>query len=213
MQSFPKPLSTTEEQEYLERLKTGDPQARDCLIQRNLRLVAYIAKKYQSLEVDMEDLISIGTIGLIKGIDSFDETKKIRLATYASRCIENEILMFVRSSKKSSRDVYLYDTIGTDKEGGEISLIDVMEYEDEDVVERVTKERYIDKLAGYMEQVLGDREREILVLRFGLNGGDEMTQKEVGEMFGISRSYVSRIEKRALEKLRKKYQQEYGEVL
>ena len=196
MQSFPQPPSAKEEKEYLRRCRAGDKEARNALIERNLRLVAYIAKKYAALDKDMEDLISIGTIGLIKAVDSFDESKKIRLASYASRCIENELLMNFRARKKTARDVYLYDSIGSDKEGNEISLIDIIEYEDE----------YLQKLKGFMNEVLTEREKEILTLRYGLDGQGERTQKEVARLYGISRSYVSRIEKKALMKLNKCYQ-------
>lgn len=208
MQSFPKPLSAKEEKECLKRCREGDRQARDCLIERNLRLVAYIAKKYTMGDKDMDDLISIGTIGLIKGIDSFDESKNIRLATYAARCVENELLMFMRSSRKSAKDVYLYDSIGSDKEGNEINLMDIIEYEDEDVVERVTRQGYISRLDGYVQEVLTEREQEILRMRYGLDGGEEKTQREIAAKYGISRSYVSRIEKKALEKLKRCYEEE-----
>lgn len=208
MQSFPKPLSAKEEKECLKRCREGDRQARDCLIERNLRLVAYIAKKYTMGDKDMDDLISIGTIGLIKGIDSFDESKNIRLATYAARCVENELLMFMRSSRKSAKDVYLYDSIGSDKEGNEINLMDIIEYEDEDVVERVTRQGYISRLDGYVQEVLTEREQEILRMRYGLDGGEEKTQREIAAIYGISRSYVSRIEKKALEKLKRCYEEE-----
>lgn len=206
MQSFPKPLSAKEEQTYLERCKEGDRQARDCLIERNLRLVAYIAKKYQSTDRDMEDLISIGTIGLIKGIDSFDASKNIRLATYSARCVENEILMYLRANRKTRNDVYLYDSIGSDKEGNEINLIDILEYEDEDVVEKVARQGYLAKLERYIRDSLTKREWEILQMRYGLGGEEEKTQREIAVMYGISRSYVSRIEKKALAKLRKCYE-------
>lgn len=205
MQSFPQPLSAKEEQEYLRRCKEGDKHARDCLIERNLRLVAYIARKYNNGEKDMEDLISIGTIGLIKGIDSFNEKKGIRLATYCARCVENEILMFMRSLKKSARDVYLYDSIGADKEGNEISLMDVIEYEDEDVAERLTREGNISQLSRYIDEALTPREQDIIRMRYGLSGEAERTQREIAQMYGISRSYVSRIEKKALGKLKKCY--------
>jgi RNA polymerase sporulation-specific sigma factor len=155
---------------------------------------------------DMDDLISIGTIGLIKGIDTFDDTKNIRLATYAARCIDNELLMMLRSEKKSAKDVHLYDSIGSDKEGNEISLMDVIEYTDEDVVERVTKEEHIAKLEEYLRRALSPREQEIIRMRYGLNGREEKTQREIAQLYGISRSYVSRIEKKALEKLRKCYE-------
>ena len=206
MQSFPQPPSAKEEREYLKRCRAGDKDARNSLIERNLRLVAYIAKKYASMDRDMEDLISIGTIGLIKAVDSFDESKGIRLASYASRCVENELLMNFRARKKTARDVYLYDTIGSDKEGNEISLIDIIEYEDEDIPERLTREQHLRKLKGFMNEVLTKREREILGLRYGLDGQREWTQREVAQRYGISRSYVSRIEKKALLKLNQCYQ-------
>ena len=168
MQSFPQPPSAKEEKEYLKKCKEGDWQARNQLIERNMRLVAYIAKKYQQSGVEMEDLISIGTIGLIKGVDSFREDKKIRLATYCARCVENEILMYLRSVKKTARDVYLFDTIGSDKEGNEINLFDVLEYEEEDIADRLTRKEHIGKLEQYMEQTLTPREKEILCLRYGI---------------------------------------------
>ncbi len=205
MRAFPKPLSAKEEKECLARCLAGDKKAREKLIERNLRLVAYIAKKYNTADKDLEDLISIGTIGLIKGIDSFDKSKNIRLATYAARCIDNELLMMLRSEKKTAKDVYLYDSIGKDKEGNEINLIDVIEYHDEDVVERVMREEYISKLADGIEKVLSEREKEIIYLRYGLCGRKETTQREIAKKYKISRSYVSRIEKKALVKLRKFY--------
>lgn len=205
MQSFPQPPSAKEEREYLRRCQAGDKEARNMLIERNLRLVAYIARKYCSMERDMDDLISIGTIGLIKAVDSFDESKGIRLASYASRCIENELLMHMRATKKTARDVYLYDSIGSDKEGNEISLMDIIEYEDEDVTERLTREQHLQSLGGFMEESLTDREKEIICLRYGLDGKGERAQREVAQRFHISRSYVSRIEKKALGKLKKCY--------
>lgn len=206
MQSFPKPLSAKEEKECIKKCRAGDLEARNCLIEKNLRLVAYIARKYNMGDKDMDDLISIGTIGLIKGIDTFDDTKNIRLATYAARCIDNELLMMLRSEKKTSKDVYLYDSIGSDKEGNEINLLDVIEYTDEDVVEKVTLEENTSKLDEFIEKVLTPREKEIIRMRYGLKGKQEKTQREIAALYGISRSYVSRIEKRALEKLRKCYE-------
>lgn len=206
MQSFPKPLTAKEEKECLARCRSGDEEARNLLIEKNLRLVAYIARKYNVGDKDMDDLISIGTIGLIKGIDTFDESKNIRLATYAARCIDNELLMMLRAEKKTAKDVYLYDTIGSDKEGNEINLIDVIEHHDEDVVERVTTEGRIARLQEFMKKVLSKREREILCMRYGLDGNKEKTQREIAAMYHISRSYVSRIEKKALLKLRKCYE-------
>ena len=207
MQSFPQPPSAKEEKEYLKKCKEGDWQARNQLIERNMRLVAYIAKKYQQSGVEMEDLISIGTIGLIKGVDSFREDKKIRLATYCARCVENEILMYLRSVKKTARDVYLFDTIGSDKEGNEINLFDVLEYEEEDIADRLTRKEHIGKLEQYMEQTLTPREKEILCLRYGIQA-EQKTQREIAEIYQISRSYVSRIEKKALKKLRDRYEDE-----
>lgn len=205
MQAFPKPLSAKEEREYLQKCRTGDKVARDILIEHNLRLVAYIVKKYQTPERDTDDLLSIGTIGLIKAVDTFNADKNIRLATYASRCIENELLMVFRSSKKQMKDVYLYEPIGSDKEGNEISLIDIIEYVDEDVAERMEMEENIEKLYRYVDVALTDREREIILMRYGLCGKQEKTQREIAGMYGISRSYVSRIEKKALGKLKNCY--------
>ena len=207
MQSFPKPLSAKEEKECIARCRQGDQKARQCLIEKNLRLVAYIAKKYNVGDKDMDDLISIGTIGLIKGIDTFDETKNIRLATYAARCIDNELLMMLRAEKKKAKDVYLYDSIGSDKEGNEINLFDIIEYKDEDVVERLMVNERVGRLGKIMEETLSGREKTILIMRYGLDGKKEKTQREIAKLYGISRSYVSRIEKRALGKLRKKYEE------
>lgn len=186
----------------MEKCRKGDTEARNILIERNLRLVAHIAKKYGSAERDMEDLISIGTIGLIKAVDSFDIDKEIRLATYASRCIDNELLMFMRSSKKQSKEVYLYEPIGKDKEGNLLSLLDILEAEELDIVEGLDLEEKVKELYYYVNQVLSGREKQIIRFRYGLGGGEEVTQREIAKVFGISRSYVSRIEKKALEKLR-----------
>ena len=205
MQSFPQPPSAKEEKEYLKKCKEGDWQARNQLIERNMRLVAYIAKKYQQSGVEMEDLISIGTIGLIKGVDSFREDKKIRLATYCARCVENEILMYLRSVKKTARDVYLFDTIGSDKEGNEINLFDVLEYEEEDIADRLTRKEHIGKLEQYMEQTLTPREKEILCRRYGIQAKEQKTQREIAEIYQISRSYVSRMEKQARMTVRDRY--------
>lgn len=207
MKTFPKPLSTKEEQEYLQRWFEGDSEAREVLIERNLRLVAHIAKKYDSAEKDIEDIISVGTIGLIKGIDSFKVDKNIRLATYASRCIENEILMLFRSEKKLFREVYIQEAIGTDNSGNEISLIDVIESEDIDVTDKIELDDNIFKLFEYIDKALTEREKEIITLRYGIKGGKEVTQREIAKQYGISRSYVSRIEKRALEKLRRCFEE------
>ena len=209
METFSAPLSASEERRYLSLLQEGDEQqkklARDTLIVRNLRLVAHIAKKYQNVDEDMEDLISIGTIGLIKAIESFDSSKG-KLSTYASRCIDNELLMLLRFKKKTSREISLYDPIGTDKEGNEISLLDVTGSEQSDVLTKVEDAQHLEKLPSLIEERLNDRERLIIVLRYGLLSGEEMTQRSIGKKLGISRSYVSRIEKRALEKLREGYE-------
>lgn len=208
MKSFPKPLSTKEEQEYLRACKKGDRQARDILIERNLRLVAHIVKKYSNPDKDTEDLISVGTIGLIKAIDTFNPEKGIRLATYASCCIENELLMLFRSEKKLAKDIYMSESIGADKEGNEISLLDILESENVDVIEKMTLCENVQKLYIYMKQVLTEREQEIIIMRYGLFRDQELTQREIATKYGISRSYVSRIEKRALSKLRSRYEQE-----
>ena len=208
MKTFQKPLSAEEEAAYIHVLKDGSPQeakeAKDILVIRNMRLVAHIAKKYQNAEEDMEDLISIGTIGLIKAVDPFDAGKG-RLATYACRCIENELLMMFRSRKKTSREVSLFESIGMDKEGNEINLLDVMEGQQTDVVEQMTLLDNIRQMYFFMDKILTKREKEILVLRYGILSGREMTQNEIGRKMGISRSYVSRIEKKALLKLKNEF--------
>ena len=199
--SFPKPLSAAEEREWLDRYAKGDPEARNGLIERNLRLVAHIIKKYYTQNGDQEDLISIGTIGLIKGISSFDPSKGARLATYAARCIENEILMYFRGQKKLQGEVSLSDSIESDKEGNALQLMDVVGVDDtmlEDIHDRDSAL----KLRQLVQECLTQRESEIIRLRYGLGGTVPLTQREVAVSFGISRSYVSRIEKRALEKLR-----------
>jgi RNA polymerase sporulation-specific sigma factor len=209
LKTFSQPLSAKDEAVYLGRLKTGSErergEAKGILVERNLRLVAHIAKKYQNVDEDMEDLISIGTIGLIKAIDSFDAGKG-KLSTYASRCIDNELLMLLRAKKKTSREVSLYEPIGTDREGNEISLLDVIEQDQVDVIDRMEVEDKLQRLKGLITDRLSDREREIILMRYGLLSGQEITQREIGHRLGISRSYVSRIEKRALEKLREGYE-------
>lgn len=210
MKTFQKPLTAEEEAQYIQMLQQGSiekaKEAREILIERNLRLVAHIAKKYQNVDEDMEDLISIGTIGLIKAVASFDSGKG-KLSTYASRCIDNELLMLLRSKKKISKEVSLHEPIGTDREGNEISLLDIIESEQVDVIERMELGGNIRKL-GKALRTLDEREREIIYLRYGLATGKEVTQREIGEMLSISRSYVSRIEKRALQKLRRLFEQE-----
>ncbi len=209
MKTFSQPLSAKDEAVYLRRLKTGSErerwEAKGILVERNLRLVAHIAKKYQNVDEDMEDLISIGTIGLIKAIDSFDAGKG-KLSTYASRCIDNELLMLLRAKKKTSREVSLYEPIGTDREGNEISLLDVIEQDQVDVIDRMEVEDKLHRLKGLITDRLSDREQEIILMRYGLLSGQEITQREIGHRLGISRSYVSRIEKRALEKLKEGYE-------
>lgn len=199
--SFPKPLTAEEEQHYLTLSAQGDLEARNILIERNLRLVAHIMKKYYAQAADQEDLISIGTIGLIKGITTFDASKGARLATYAARCVENEILMYFRSQKKSSQDVSLSDYIETGTDGAALALMDVIS-DDEDLLEQVSNRQDLRKLCKAVDEVLTDQERQVVVARYGLGGGTPLRQREVAKLTGISRSYVSRIEKRALEKLR-----------
>ncbi len=210
MKTFQKPLTAEEEARYIQMLQKGSSEkakeAREILIERNLRLVAHIAKKYQNVDEEMEDLISIGTIGLIKAVSSFDSGKG-KLSTYASRCIDNELLMLLRSKKKTSKEVSLYEPIGTDKEGNEINLLDIIESEQIDVIDRMELAGNLKRL-GRIMQNLEEREKEIIFLRYGLVTGKEITQREIGEMLGISRSYVSRIEKRALGKLRKEFEKE-----
>lgn len=208
LKTFQKPLTSAEEAEYIRLLQEGSEEearlAKAILIERNLRLVAYIAKKYQNVEDDMEDLISIGCIGLIKAIDTFDAVKG-KLATYACRCIDNELLMLLRSKKKTSREVSLFEPIGQDKEGNEIHLVDVIEQQQVDIVERMELSNNIKKLFVLLDECLDEREKEIIILRYGLNGASEVTQNEIGTRLGISRSYVSRIEKKALKKLRDRF--------
>ncbi|MBO7739306.1 MAG: RNA polymerase sporulation sigma factor SigK [Oscillospiraceae bacterium] len=200
--SFPRPLKPAEEQEYLERwISAGDIEARNKLIEHNLRLVAHIMKKYYTQNADQDDLISIGTIGLIKGVSTYRPDKGVRLATYASRCIENEILMFFRASRKSAGDLSLSDTIETDGDGNNLSLMDILCTEDDMLDDLSARESYT-QLRSCVRTALTPREAEIITLRYGLSGGQPQPQREVAKKFGISRSYVSRIEKRALEKLK-----------
>lgn len=203
--SFPKPLSAAEEREWLQRYSQGDPEARNVLVERNLRLVAHIIKKYYTQNADQEDLISIGTIGLIKAISSFDPTKGARLATYAARCIENEILMYFRSQKKIQGEVSLSDSIEMDKEGNSLQLIDVIGVDDTMLDDLHDRDNAI-RLHQLIQEKLTAREAEIIRLRYGLGGTIPLTQREIASSFGISRSYVSRIEKHALEKLRAELQ-------
>ncbi|MDT3428449.1 RNA polymerase sporulation-specific sigma factor [Paenibacillus forsythiae] len=199
--AFPQPLTEEEESRYLGMMAEGDARARNLLIEHNLRLVAHIVKKFDNTGEDMEDLISIGTIGLIKAIESYRPNKGTKLATFAARCIENEILMHLRSLKKTRKDVSLHDPIGTDKEGNEITLIDILGSDTDDVIKEVDLKIEKSKIYRNLD-ILDDREKEVVVGRFGLDtGGEERTQREIAKELGISRSYVSRIEKRALMKL------------
>ena len=200
--SFPKPLTAQEEQFYLKRSAAGDIEARNILIERNLRLVAHIMKKYYAQSADQEDLISIGTIGLIKGITTFDCSKGARLATYAARCVENEILMYFRSHKKTAQDVSLSDYIETGADGAALSFMDVVAQE-EDLSEQIATKQMAGQLEEAMEVCLTEQEKQVLTMRYGLQGVTPGRQREVANRVGVSRSYVSRIEKRALEKLRK----------
>lgn len=202
MKSFPQPLSLKEETYYIQKYTEGDLEAKHILIERNLRLVAHVLKKYQHLDEDMEDLLSIGTIGLIKAVVTFNPDKGNRLATYAARCIENEILMLLRSKKKTAKDISLYEPIGTDREGNEIQLFDIIESVEETTYQKMVLKEDIAALYSQLEKVLTSRERLVLKLRYGLYNEEEYTQREIAARLGISRSYVSRIEKSAIEKLR-----------
>ena len=205
MKTFLSPLTMEQESECLKKMKNGDLEARNELIERNMRLVAHVAKKYQSPEDEMEDLISIGTIGLIKAVETYKEDYGSRLVTYAARCIDNELLMHFRAKKKTSKEVSLYEPIGTDKEGNQIQLLDVVVSEDEDVVELLEQDRKVRRLNEIIPQTLSGRELFIIINRYGLYGKKTMTQREIARKLGISRSYVSRIEKRAIEKLRQAF--------
>ncbi|EGO61891.1 RNA polymerase sporulation sigma factor SigK [Acetonema longum] len=205
--TFPLPLSEKEEQVYLERLKNGDEMAKNILVERNLRLVAHIVKKFDNSGEEIDDLISIGTIGLIKAINTYDQGKKTRLATYAARCIENEILMHFRSTRRIRSEVSLYDPIGVDKEGNEITLIDVLGTAPDVVVEAVESQCEQERLSKQISQ-LSDREKWVLEMRFGWPDSSKKTQRDIAKLLGISRSYVSRIEKKAVAKLSKSFSQE-----
>ena len=207
--SFPKPLSQKEERLYLEQMKNGDSEAKNKLIEHNLRLVAHIIKKYYGTKCEQDDLVSIGTIGLIKAINTFDPDKKIRLSSYASRCIENEILMHLRAVKKTERDISLNETIDTDKDGNPLTLMDIMAVDD-NILDELSVKLNAQKLGGYINDELTEREKTIIVLRYGLNGREPMTQKNVAKRLGISRSYVSRLETKALKQLRKRFEGKRG---
>ena len=200
--SFPSPLSAQEERECIERMLEGDMEARNKLIEHNLRLVAHIVKKYYTQTSDQDDLISIGTIGLIKGVTTYRPDKGVRLATYASRCVENEILMHFRGLRKSAGDISLSDSIDMDGDGNSLSLMDIISENGEDMLESITNDDICMRLRGYIDSVLTRREADIIIMRYGLDGKKPRTQRETADICGISRSYVSRIEKKALEKLR-----------
>ena len=202
MQSFPQPLSAAQEASYLRQYQNGDMHARDILIERNLRLVAHIVKKYIHSGKETDELISIGIIGLVKAVNTYNFDKGSRLATYAARCIDNELLMLMRGDKKRSREISLYDPIGTDKEGNEITLLSIIEHNNEDVVEQLARKQSLQKLSKIISEVLTPREYFVVIRRYGLFGHSESTQRELASQLNISRSYVSRIEKKALEKLR-----------
>lgn len=203
MKTFLVPLSPEEEKDCLSRLKSGEPGARDELILHNMRLVAHVAKKYAGSKEEPEDLISIGTIGLMKAVESFRADYGSRFATYAIRCIDNELLMYFRSRRKLRSEVSLFEPIGTDKEGNQIELVDVLEYQEKNVAEELFKREQIRRIRDNMEKVLEEREAFIIKKRYGLDGEEEWTQRRIAAALGISRSYVSRIEKRGLDKLRK----------
>jgi len=202
--SFPKPLSEKQEREYLQKMHGGDINARNKLVEHNLRLVAHIIKKYYGVQTEQDDLVSIGTIGLIKAIDTFKPDKNIRLSSYASRCIENEILMHFRSAKKTAQDISLNETIDTDKDGNPLTLMDIMAVDD-NILDELDKKLNSRKLGQFIREELTGRERQIIIMRYGLGGREPMTQKKVAAVMNISRSYVSRIETKALKKLKKRY--------
>lgn len=204
--SFPKPLSKKEETQQLERLKNGDPLAREILIEHNLRLVVHIVKKYYTITNEQDDLVSIGTIGLIKAIDTFDADKNIKLSSYASRCIENEVLMYFRNQKKTSMNISLDESIDTDKDGNPLTLMDILSTED-NILDELDLKINSEKARSYLKE-LSPREKKIIILRYGLDGNNPMTQREVAQLLNISRSYVSRIEKKALRELNSKFQSE-----
>ena len=208
---FPEPLSSEEEEKYLRLYEEGDEKAKKVLIERNLRLVAHIAKKYNMSSIDQEDIISIGTIGLIKAVNSYNMDKGVRLATYAARCIENEILMHLRSTKKISQEISINEALGQDKEGNEITFIDVIESDNKCIEDEIDLKMKVKKLYKKIEEVLQDREKMIIELRFGLNGKETKTQNQIAKELGISRSYVSRIETKAINKLSKEMKNLYDE--
>lgn len=204
MKTFPKPLTAGEEKNCLERCKEGDQEARNILIERNMRLVAHVAKKYQNTEYEMEDLLSVGTIGLIKAVNTFHADRGSRLATYAAKCIENEILMLLRASKKYAREVSLFEPIGVDKDGEAVTLVDVIEMDNKEMLDDLILSQEVMDLYEAYESCLKDQEKEVIGMRYGLFGRQPKTQREIAAKLGISRSYVSRIEKKALGKLKQR---------
>ena len=205
LKTFLNPLTPEEERYYLERFRDGDQEAKRILIVRNMRLVAHLVKKYYNGDREMEDLISVGTIGLIKAVNTFDIEKNNRLAAYASKCVENELLMLFRSEKKRGKETSIYEPLGTDSEGNSIRLLDVIECEEEDALERIDRKEKTEKLYELVNTILNEREKEIICLRYGLYRNGEVTQRQIADQLGISRSYVSRIEKKALKKLKKEF--------
>lgn len=203
MKTFLHPLTIQEEKQYLKQMNDGSLEAKHILIERNMRLVAHVVKKYQNVDEDMDDMISIGTIGLIKAIETFKQDRGSKLATYAARCIDNELLMYLRSKRKTAREISLYEPIGTDKEGNQIHLMDIMENAEPDIVEQLEYDKNVKKLYELMPKVLTPREQLILSLRYGLKTEEPVTQREIAQHLNISRSYVSRIEKKAIGKLKK----------
>ena len=205
LKTFLNPLTPEEERYYLERFRDGDQEAKRILIVRNMRLVAHLVKKYYNGDREMEDLISVGTIGLIKAVNTFDIEKNNRLAAYASKCVENELLMLFRGEKKRGKETSIYEPLGTDSEGNSIRLLDVIECEEEDALERIDRKEKTEKLYELVNTILNEREKEIICLRYGLYRNGEVTQRQIADQLGISRSYVSRIEKKALKKLKKEF--------
>ena len=206
LKTFPNPLTPDEEKYYFQKYTEGDLEAKHILIERNLRLVAHIVRKYQNLGEEMEDLISIGTIGLIKAVNTFHTDRGSRLATYAAKCVENEILMLLRANKKYSKEVSLFEPIGVDKDGETVSLVDVIEMENKEALETIILSQDIKELYDAFDHCLRDTEKKVIGMRYGLYGGKEHTQREIADMLGISRSYVSRIEKKSIEKLRMEFE-------
>ena len=205
LKTFPKPLTPGEEKQYLERCLKGDLEARNILIERNMRLVAHVAKKYQNTDYDMEDLLSVGTIGLIKAVNTFHTDRGSRLATYAAKCVENEILMLLRANKKYSKEVSLFEPIGVDKDGETVSLVDVIEMDNKETLDTMILKQDVKELYEAFESCLTETEKTVLGMRYGLYRGKEHTQREIAGKLGISRSYVSRIEKKAIEKIRTEF--------